>query len=139
MGLPDWCLVAKYQSAAPQRKSCLGIRSPVMFQVSLLQNQYASDEFSQACTLGQTNRKKSLLFVKSCAFIVSFARQFERSGSSLIFLNFVTKPLRMPSSYGRNVANKPQLLLFWYWSNGDIFMFYSLTLYYFPEIQRMHF
>ena len=84
---------------------------PVMFQVSLLQNQYASDEFSQACSTGQTNRIRSLLFVKSCAFIVTFARKFEISGSSLIFLNFVTNPLMMLNCYSRNVANKPQLLL----------------------------
>lgn len=107
------CLTdVKWLSTSQQlhkENSCLGICSPVMFQISLLQNQYASDEFLQACSIGQ--RKDFCFFVKSCAFIVILARKFERSVSPLNFLHFVTKPLRMPNSCSRNVRNKAQLLL----------------------------
>lgn len=67
--------------------------------------------------------------MKTCAFTVTFSRKFERSCSSLIFLHFVMKPLRMSNSYSRSVASKLQLLLFLYWNNCDTFSC-SLVLHY---------
>lgn len=59
----------------------------------------------KASLLDKQTEKKSCLFVKSCSFIVTFDRKIERLGSSLISLHFVRKPLRMPTSYSRNVAS----------------------------------